>query len=175
MTSSNFELVRIVETNNNKPVKQGVSKITKDENGLIAIQQLKLDNNQQMIESIRLTASSFHRALVENIASSYIAEIDTILQAVISNAQQQAEVNASQHLTNRLGEINNLVADFKQRSLERQKQYLNVEKVEKPSIWATPIDFYNIGEVQESSLGGEDSSTVETEVIEMTDEEQLNF
>lgn len=165
MTSSNFELVKIVDTND-KPVKQGVSKITKDENGLIAIQQFKLNDNQQMVESVKMTAQSFHRALAENIASSYVAEIDTILQAVISDAQQQAELNARQHLTNRLGEINNLVADFKQQSIERQKQYLNTDEIEKPSIWATPIDIYNLGEVQEGSLGGnENSSTVDSNKV----------
>ena len=166
---SNYQLTKIVESNNDKPVKQGISKIVTDENGLIAIQELKLNDNEELIQSFRLTGTSLNRALIENIASSYIAEIDTILKATLEDAQRQAEENARQHLTNRLGEINNLVADFKERSLERQKEYISPKKDE-PSIWATPIDFYNMGEPIEGdgSLGG-DSSTVETEAV---DEEQ---
>lgn len=166
MPASNFKLVKIVE-NNNKPVKQGVSKITKDENGLIAIQQLELNDNQEMVEFIKLTTESFHRAITENLTNSLVAEIDTILQAVVKDVQAQAEQNARQHLTNQLGGINNLVADFKERSMERQKQYL-IPKEEKPSIWAAPIDFYNMGEIEKGSLG-DDNSTVESEVV---DEEQ---
>lgn len=165
---SNFELIRVVD-DSEKPARRGVTKITKDNNGLISIQSIEMNDNQELIERVRLTVSSVHRALVENHTQSDVALIDTIIKAMVEDAKRQAVENANIHLRNRMAEINESVAAYKQKNLEIMKQYLTPKET-KPSLWDIPIDIYNMGEPIEGdgSLGG-DSSTVETEIV---DEEQ---
>ena len=76
-------------------------------------------------------------------------------EVTVEDAKIQTEKNARQHLTNRLREINNLVADFKERSIKRQKEYICFKK-EEPSICTTPIDFYNMGSPIETPPYDED-------------------
>lgn len=155
----------LVARTNDKPV-QSILKIAKDENGFIELTKLKLNDVGDVIPVVEKTQASLKRALRENFTSSLIPEIDAGITETYNQALEESKQDIQQHFNNRLVEINNAMAGFKQRSIERQKQYLNTEKVEKPSIWATPIDIYNIGEVQEGSLGGnENSSTVDSNKV----------
>lgn len=161
--TNNFELVRIVD-DSNKPVKQGVNKIHKDENGLIALSSIELNNNNKLVEKVKLTANSFHRALVENLTQSNIQLIDQIIKAIVEDAQEQANINAQQHLKNRLAELNNAVYGYKQNNINVMKEYVEEEK-DTASIWDEEIDFYNMGEVVESPLG-EDQRSNSNESVE---------
>jgi len=163
MGNNKFELVRVVEENN-KPVKQGVTKIAKDENGLIMTQAISLNlDTGKMEERVRLTAQSFHRALVENITSSNIEVINAIVQAMLDDALAQADKNTKEYLTNIIGDINNRVAEHKQNNINTMKDYgVGKPKPVKSNAWDEEIDIYNMGTPVVSSMGGEQNVEIES-------------
>ena len=163
MGSNKFELVRVVEENN-KPVKQGITKIAKDENGLIMTKGISLNlDTGKMEERVKLTAQSLHRVLVENITSSNIEVINTIVQAMLDDALAQADKNTKEHLTNILGDINDRVAELKQNNINTMKDYgVGKPKPVKRDAWDDEIDIYSIGTPVVSSIGGEQSVEIES-------------
>lgn len=170
VNSSEFELVKVVSDNPQvDATRQGITKVSKDDNGLLLLNSIELNDNNQMIERVRLTAHSLNRALIENISASNIALIDQIIKAVIADAQNQADKNTRQHLSNRLGQVGDMVASYKQNNIEVMKQYLVPQSIEgDTSIWDSPINFY----CDENTVENNNSSASIINAVAIEDEEQ---
>ena len=81
---------------------------------------------------------------------------ERLVDKEFADAQKQATANSQQHLKNRLGEINNAVAEFKQVNINVMKDYMMPSKVEgEADLWDEAIDFYNLGDEPVVSLGEE--------------------
>lgn len=169
--NNKFELVKVV-SNEITRSKEGITEIYKDKNGLIATKSIELRNNNQMVERVKLTMESFHKALVENITSSDIALIDQIISAVVADAQAQAASESSRHFSNRLIELSNAVGTYKQQNIETQKQF-SIEETTS-SVWDIPIDIYNLTG-NENNFGSHDKNIVINDNISSNNNEEQSF
>lgn len=169
--NNKFELVKVV-SNEITRSKEGITEIYKDSNGLIALKSIELRNNNQMVERVKLTMESFHKALVENITSSDIALIDQIISAVVADAQEQAAYESNRHFSNRLIELSNAVGTYKQQNIEIQKQFSREETTS--SVWDIPIDIYNLT-VNEDNFGSHDKNIVINNNVSSNNNEEQSF
>lgn len=159
--TSKFQAVRVVEAPAGN-IKQGLSKIAKDENGLISTTKVEFNpQTNQWLETVELTSKSLHRALVENITSSNIEAINVIFRDMIRDAQEQADTNTFDYVQGLVGNLNNVMADYKQQAVNIQKDY--APRVAKASVWDNEIDIYNMGQPITSSMGGEETVDIEVE------------
>jgi hypothetical protein len=164
-TASNSNLVEV------KPLApQYIKQIVKDENGLIAMGNLRIEGTERTLEGVQLTAASLGRALTENIVNSSIPVIDELIKSAIEDAVQDSRVILKQHTTNRLSEVNELFRQLQEANMSKMKEIYAKRKVKalEAAEFDSFIDIYNLG----GNTPTYNASTIEAQVVDDEDEEE---